>query len=172
MGQGDFAGALLWTAAAIKADPADPLLRWRAGNLIRDLPLLRLCLAHKDGVNTVSFSPDGRSIVTASQDHTARVWDAATGEPLTPPMEHSAAVYGAVFSPDGRSVLTAGQDGTARLWSATTGRSLAPPLRHAAAVWQAAFSSDGKKIITASEDHTARIWDAATGRELTPPLEH
>src|SRR5205807_9901064 len=53
-----------------------------------------------------AFSPDGRLVVTASADKTARVWDAATGEPVTPPLKHGAEVTRASFSPDGRRLFT------------------------------------------------------------------
>ncbi len=54
--------------------------------------------------------------MTASDDNTARVWDAATGQPLSPPLKHEANVYRAEFSPDGQRVVTASHDDTARVW--------------------------------------------------------
>jgi WD40 repeat protein len=118
------------------------------------------------------FSPDGNRVVTASDDHTARVWDVATGKPLTPPLQHQAAVMSATFSPDGARIVTASWDKTARVWDAATGRPLAPPLQHESRVTSAAFSPDGIRILTASCDKTARVWDAATGKLLAPPLHH
>jgi WD40 repeat protein len=55
-------------------------------------------------------------VVTASDDKTARVWDATTGKSLTPPLEHQQAVKNAAFSPDGTCVVTASDDKTARMW--------------------------------------------------------
>jgi WD40 repeat protein len=55
-------------------------------------------------------------VVTASDDNTARVWDAATGKPLTGALEHEAEVVSAAFSPDGTRVVTASRDQPVRLW--------------------------------------------------------
>jgi WD40 repeat protein len=113
-----------------------------------------------------AFSPDGRRIVTASWDKTARLWDAETGKPIGEPLKgHEKAVNSAAFSPDGRRILTASEDKTAQLWDADTGKPIGEPLRgHEGKVWSAAFSPDGKRIVTASEDKTARLWDAETGK--------
>ena len=62
-----------------------------------------------------SFSPDGRTVVTASRDQTARLWDAASGKELQR-LTHDGWVNAASFSPDGRTVVTASTDETARLW--------------------------------------------------------
>ena len=67
-------------------------------------------------------------VVTASDDKTARVWDAATGKPLTSPLEHQAQVESAAFSPDGTRVVTASWDNTARVWDAATGKPVTRPL--------------------------------------------
>ena len=64
----------------------------------------------KGKVWAASFSPDGRRIVTASLDKTARVWEAESGKPMGEPMRHEGEVYTANFSSDGRRVVTASRD--------------------------------------------------------------
>jgi len=97
--------------------------------------------------------------VTASNDNTARLWDAATGKPIGEPMHHENEVYSAQFSPDGKLVVTASKDRTARLWDAATGKSIGEPMGHEGWVVTAQISPDGKQVLTASEDGTARLWD-------------
>jgi WD40 repeat protein len=73
-------------------------------------------LQHQSSVASAAFSPDGRRVVTASLDNTARVWEADTGKPVGAPLQHQGQVASAAFSPDGRRVVTASQDNTARVW--------------------------------------------------------
>jgi tetratricopeptide (TPR) repeat protein len=118
----------------------------------------------------VAFSPDGKTVLTGSEDWTARLWDAATGRPLGLPMTHQSVVGAVAFGPDGRTVLTGSRDRTARLWDAATGRPLGTPMTHQDWVSAVAYSPDGKTVLTGGG--TARLWDAATGRPLGTPLAH
>ncbi|PYJ06715.1 MAG: hypothetical protein DME25_05905, partial [Verrucomicrobia bacterium] len=110
--------------------------------------------------------------VTASDDSTARVWDAQSGQALTQPLKHNGAMSSAQFSPDGKRIVTASRDSTARVWDAQSGQPLTGPLKHDKPVLSAQFSPDGKRIVTASSDSTARVWDAQSGQPLTEPLKH
>ena len=76
-------------------------------------------------VRTAAFSPDGRRIVTASADQTARIWDADTAKQLDVLSGHGDGVWSAAFSPDGRRIVTASFDQTARIWDADTAKQLA-----------------------------------------------
>jgi WD40 repeat protein/energy-coupling factor transporter ATP-binding protein EcfA2 len=127
---------------------------------------------HTGIVLHAAFSPDGQHIVTASEDRTARVWNATNGQLQATLEGHDDRVWQAEFSPDGQRIVTASADGTARLWSAAGGQLLAKLEGHTAEVWQAAFSSDGQRIVTASGDNTARVWNAVTGQMLNKLVGH
>jgi WD40 repeat protein len=129
-------------------------------------PLEHLILHHGGPVYVAAFSPDGKLIVTASTDNTARIWDAATGQLLATLAGHTGPVNDAAFSIDGRLIVTASDDNTARVWDAATGRMLATLSGPGVEVRKAAFSPDGKRIVTASADHAARVWNAETGELL------
>ena len=65
-----------------------------------------------------------------SYSQMARLWDAATGQPIGPPLTHKGAVDAVAFRPDGKTLVTGSADGTARLWDAATGQPIGEPLTH------------------------------------------
>ena len=96
--------------------------------------LLTVPLRHEGALHSAQFSPEGQRVVTASDDGTAQLWDAATGKPTGKPMKHDGAVNYAQSSPDGQRVVTASKDNTARLWDAMTGKPIGDPMKHDGAV--------------------------------------
>src|SRR6266550_174040 len=119
----------------------------------------------------VSFSPDGRRVVTASDDKTARVWDAESGKPIGDLLRHEGAVNAASFSPDGRRIVTASWDNTVRVWDAQSGKPVGEPMRHESSVFAASFSADARLVVTASGE-TARVWEAESGKPLGELMRH
>jgi WD40 repeat protein/transcriptional regulator with XRE-family HTH domain len=114
----------------------------------------------------VTFSPDGKRFATASQDKTAKVWDAKTGQLLLTLSGHTDQVAGIVYSPDGKQIATTSDDHTAKIWDANTGQLLLTLTGHTDGVGPVAFSPDGTRLVTTSLDKTAMVWDALTGEEL------
>ncbi len=96
---------------------ADEAGVWDIG---RAVPAVRWNLRRDDGVVAAGFSRDGR-LVTASEDGTARLWNARTRQEVGLPLVHDTAVRWAAFSPDDTRVLTLAADGAARIWDAPTG---------------------------------------------------
>jgi WD40 repeat protein len=115
-------------------------------------------ITHQEDVMDATFSPDGHHVATASADDTARVWEASTGHPVTPPLKHGSDVFCAAFDPSGRRLVTGGDDNYARIWDAATGELTSAPFPHAGNVYRTVFRSDGRALITASEDGTACLW--------------
>ena len=126
-----------------------------------------LVLQHEYWVNTAIFSPDGKTVVTASRDGTACIWDANTGQKLHTLEGHETDVCSAVFSPDGKKIVTGG-NGTVKIWDAKSGKELHVLDVEQEKTWYRVFvalSPDGKKIITAVNDSFS-IWDSDTGEKL------
>ena len=118
--------------------------------------------AHDVPVRITTFDPSGERVLTAADDGTMRLWDAATGALVAELAGHTDRVQSAVFSPDGRRLLTSG-DTTARLWDTSTGRSLRVVGDGEFALVSAAFLPDGEQILTASDGNGAQIWDLESG---------
>jgi WD40 repeat protein len=156
-------------------------------------------LEHDAPVVDARFSKDGRRVVTMSYRQwegvvpptmQARVWDVASGAPLTPPLAHENwPQFGATFMLDDRYLLLAvpgpqkekeppapNAKGLMQLYECDTGKPAGPPFEHESAVrWGPMCSPDGRYFVTSTEDHVARrnrrwLWNAAT-RQVTalPP---
>ena len=113
----------------------------------------------------MALSDDGRRVATSGR-RLARVWDTATGEPVSPVLAHQGdlgIVRPLVFSPDGRRLLTVsnpGRKGEATLWDIATGAPVIT-LEHGGDVTAADFSADGARVMTATaeRDTNLRIWN-------------
>lgn len=104
-------------------------------------------VAHQDDITTVNWSHDGKYILTASNDKTARIWN-LSGELIAELKGHQDQVFIANFSLDGKYIITASADKTVRIWN-FSGQQLAI-IKHQDYVDSASLSNDGKRIITTS----------------------
>lgn len=148
-------------AALLKAP--ERLRRWEWGFLWRlSHPELAVMAGHTDGIRDIDYSPDGRRLLSVSDDKTGRIWDPKSGACVAVLTGHTERILSGRFSPDGKLIATAADDHTARVW--TAGGELRHVLKgHSAPVNKARFSPDGSRIVTASDDGTARLWNAESG---------
>jgi WD40 repeat protein len=122
--------------------------------------LLHTLVGHRSLVNDAEFSPNGRELVTVSDDHTGRIWSVGGGRLLHVLVGHFFPVRTGSYSPDGHWIVTSSQF-TAGLWNAATGQLLFYLGRDTKPLTGASFSPAGNWILTGSEDGTARIYHCA-----------
>jgi WD40 repeat protein len=139
---------------------------WDIGTSRLAIPPLR----HQAPIRHACFNSDGSLIATASEDRTARIWDAATGK-LLHTLSNNAPVNWLAFRPGHPVLITASAKGLSE-WNTKTGTHTIREFGPKDEVWYLAFSDDGSRLVTAGADHRAAVWDMDSGRALTPPLLH
>jgi len=119
--------------------------------------------AHAGPVTSLTWSPDGYRMASASEDGKVNVYGTRVGELLlsvTPP-SHPSKLWGVAWSPRANSLATGSDDQTARVWNVETGGELLTLRGHSGAVRSLAWSPDGKRLTTGSDDKTAKVWDVS-----------
>ncbi|MFD6432608.1 hypothetical protein [Streptomyces venezuelae] len=120
---------------------------------------------HSQPVTGLAFARDGRTLATASPDHSVKLWDTRSRRLLATLNGHTDLVNTVAFSPDGRTLASAGNDRSIKLWDVRTRRLLATLTGHTNTVEDAAFSPDGRTLASAASDRTVRLWNVRTHRE-------
>ncbi|KAL5641711.1 hypothetical protein ACGC1H_001997 [Rhizoctonia solani] len=136
---------------------------------------------HAWSVTSVAFSPDGKSIVSGSDDKTVRMWDAHSPSPIGGPLTgHTLWVYSVSHAPLGNIIASGSDDNTIRLWDVNTRRQLGEPLVGGHSVFSVAFSPDAKIIASgcgrrlfgsARSPNSVELWDVRNRRATLAPFE-
>jgi WD40 repeat protein len=120
-----------------------------------------------DMVNSMTFSPDGKSMAVGHLEG-AGIWDLRSGKELHALKGFSDVVESVCFSPDGQRLATASGSlvgvlpGEVKVWDVPTGKELLTLKGHTRPVASMSFSPDGQRLVTASHDNTTKVWDVRT----------
>jgi WD40 repeat protein len=124
-------------------------------------------LNHSGPVRFAGFSPDGKLILTASEDKTAAIWDASTGQRLLT-KNHDEPLSTAAFVPGGQTVATVSGK-KVFFWNSATGELANSTVESPAGIYAIQFSRDGSRFVTSDFDGNARVWETATGHPVGKP---
>jgi serine/threonine protein kinase len=128
--------------------------------------LERILSGHKDWVQSVAFSADGKWVASASTDRSVRIWNVVDGALLATLDAKQGTVNALAYSLDGKWLASAGNDGSVRLWDGYSGgeRQLLRGL--GGSLFALAFSADGKLIAAAGRDRTILVWETESGKRV------
>ncbi len=124
-------------------------------------------------IETLSFSPDSKQVVSTSTGGKIQIWDIDDTENYVRQLHgHTATVWSVAFSADGKKFVSGSMDNTLRIWDVQTGVCVVGPLSgHSGTISCVAFSPDGQMVVSGAGDNTVRIWNAQTGREISRRLK-
>ncbi len=127
-----------------------------------DLPMLE----HGGYVNSVTFSRDGKWVVSGSYDGTIGIRDAESGKQICL-LKDTEGFYSAVaISPDGKRIVSGSDDRKVKIWDAESGKKLKTLSGHRGEVFSVALDGNASRIVSGSGDGTIRIWDAKSGEGI------
>ncbi|SME88048.1 FOG: WD40 repeat [Streptomyces sp. Amel2xC10] len=121
---------------------------------------------HTKGVYALAYSPNGKSLASASEDNTVRLWNVTAPDGNAEPAKLTGLFWALAFSPDGRTLAGGGADGTIHLWNAADGSLVGTLEGHKQQVSSLAFSPDGRTLASGGLDASLRLWSPADRKLL------
>jgi WD40 repeat protein len=161
----DAALTLAWQAVTLNPDSA--LAQAQLSEVAYTPGTVRRYVGHTDGVFTLAISPDGRTLLSGSDDKTVILWNLETGEILKQLEGHTTWLNDVAFGPDGQMAASVSDEMTI-LWDVQTGRIIRQFDGHEGPIARIAFSPDGQNIVTGDRGDDAILiqWDVESGEIL------
>lgn len=182
-------GADVNQTLSVTVDPSGKTVAFGTGwGLVRQVELatgqqLPCVKRHNDWVCAVTYSPDGKYLVSAGGSEFTpernggktsseiKVWDRGAGSERGKLEGHTNKIFSAAFSPDSRTLATGAADPSIRLWDIDSMQERMILRGHSDAISSLCWSSDGRILASASWDSTVKLWEASTGHELATLTE-
>jgi WD40 repeat protein len=133
---------------------------------VGDWKLLGVLRGHDDVVFSVSFSPDGKKLVSASFDHALGLWDVDKAELIKKYAPHSDFVYAVAFAPSGQHLFSASKDRTVQMTDLATGKSVFTFSGLDQDIMAVAVSPDGKNVVSSGFETSIYWWNPQTGERI------
>lgn len=142
--------------------PNNPIKVWS----VADGKKLMSLNGHQNGINAVSFAPDGKCIASASCDGYIKIWDVATKKMIKNIGGNKSMISSVAFSADGKYLVSGHylEEFTVKLWDLSTGQQLKAFNGHVGKVKSVQFSADGNYVVSSSDDGSVKIWNVTTGK--------
>ena len=121
--------------------------------------LLHTLYGHGNSVRSLSFSTDGKKLVSGSWDSTIRLWDVETGRLLQVPIIQERWIDCVSLSPDGQTLASGGSDGIVYLWDVETGEQKDTLTGNSSGVTNVLFSPDGETLAISRLGGTLYLWE-------------
>jgi WD40 repeat protein len=121
---------------------------------------------HSRYISCLAYSPNGKYMVSGSQDNTLKLWDITNGKEIRTFSIHTGLVRSVMFNPEGTSILTSSADNKALIYNIETGKAESEFLLEKDRLFKSCYSPDGSKVLTMNDRDGAIVWDVNSGEKL------
>ncbi len=176
--RGDTESAFAELLTACKPESSEPLpsssktqqIQTKRPRQVHKIPRLvvpeQTLRGHSEWVTHVAFSPNGKSVASASGDTKIKIWDLASGNCQTELVGHSDEVLSVAFTSDGKRVVSGSRDCTIRVWDTESGKKILRLVGHTEDVWFVAILEGNKRVVSTGLDKTIRLWEITSAKIL------